>query len=148
MRHTLLKMKRNLHPVVRDGVVYGLIGAACLVLDLFFYGLLTRLFQMQYLAANVFSFLGTAVLNYLANRHFTYRESGKFRAKQLTKFLLIASIGVFLNTVFLGLFFGVFRVHDLVAKLLAAGVVFFWNFGMNRYWTFKHEKPLQFIDPL
>lgn len=134
--------------LVRDGFVYACIGAICLVLDFLLYGFLTRVFHIQYIVANILSFLLIAVLNYFGNRHFTYREQGKFEKKQLWKFLLIASVGVFLNTLFLALFFEYLHIYDFLSKLMATGVVFFWNFGMNRYWTFRRKQPLPYFDPL
>lgn len=147
-RYTLRQLIDRLVVLARDGFVYAFIGGVCLVLDLFLYGFLTRALRFQYIIANVLSFLAIAVLNYLGNRHFTYRERGKFQKKQLWKFLLIATIGVFLNTLFLTIFFGFFHIYDLLAKLMATAVVFFWNFGMNRYWTFRREQSLPYFDPL
>ena len=132
----------------KQAFVYGFIGGSCLVADVLLYGILTRFFGLHYLFANSLSFLVIAWINFLANRRFTFGVKGRAMAHQFAKFFLIAIVGVSINTLCLGILVHQFYVHDLVAKCAAAGVVFFWNFGMNRFWTFREGKQALFFDPL
>lgn len=53
-------------------------------------------------------------------------------------FLLIAAIGLGLNSLIIWMLNEKFLTLDFyLAKLIAIGVVFFWNFLMNNFFNFK-----------
>jgi hypothetical protein len=72
---------------------------------------------------------------------------------QLPQFALVSIIGLILNNLILGFTTGPFdRLIDTVglysdvldgyvpAKILATIVVLFWNFFINRFWTYSNVK--------
>ncbi|MBP9748931.1 GtrA family protein [Patescibacteria group bacterium] len=135
--HFFLRHWMRLPLVVRQGVCYGMIGGGSFVLDFFLYLLQTRVFHIYFLVANACSFFIVGTMNFFANRRWTFRHNSRSRLRDYTKFFVIAGVGVVLNTSILGGLVRFFSFHDVVAKIVAAGIVFFWNFGMNRWWTFR-----------
>lgn len=122
----------------RQFVCYGTVGTLSFVSDFFFYAFLTRIVGLHYVVANVSSFVVIGSLNFLANRWLTFDHRGVPQVRQYLKFFIIAGTGLLLNTTILVVLVRHFGVYDLVAKACAAMLVFFWNFGMNRFWTFRH----------
>jgi putative flippase GtrA len=139
---------QSLRPVAGQAFRYGLIGCVSMLGDLGLYALLTRVFGFYFLMANATSFVVIGGLNYLANRFFTFGHRGSPRLRQFLKFLIIVTVGVGLNTLALGLLVTFLGLHDLLAKIVAAGFVFFWNFGMNRAWTFRETGETIPLTPL
>lgn len=139
---------RRLPPVFREAVWYGIIGGSSFVLDFCLYLFLTRALDVYFLLANVLSFFIVGTCNFFANRHWTFGHRGKVRFRDYTKFFVIAGSGVVWNTAILGTLVHAFEFHDVLAKSIAAGIVFFWNFGMNRWWTFRHKKAPPMALPL
>lgn len=98
-------------------------------------------------AAPLFKILtgGIAIVNsFFWNRHWTFEIRGKeHRSVQFRKFLVIALIGVALNTVILGVLNASVPGHEqrswAVATVVATVVVAFWNFLGQKLWTFKHK---------
>jgi putative flippase GtrA len=135
-----VRLWRRLPLVFRQACFYGLIGGSSFVLDFCLYLLQTRVFHIYFLVANVCSFFVVGTLNFFANRRWTFRHNTKARLRDYTKFFVIAGTGVVLNTGILAGFVQIFALHDVAAKVVAAGIVFFWNFGMNRWWTFRHHE--------
>lgn len=129
---------RRLPLFMRQGVQYGMIGAGSFLLDFCLYLIQTRVFHLYFLVANVISFFLVGTMNFFANRRWTFGHTAPIRMQEYSKFFVIAGTGVCLNTGILATLVHVFSVHDVVAKVCAAGTVFFWNFGMNRWWTFRH----------
>ena len=100
--------------------------------------------------ANTISFTLAVVSNFTFNRYWTYPESRSRRKRvQLPQFALVSAVGLLLNNVIFALTTPLFNLileeHTFVpeaiagyipAKILATVVVLFWNFFVNRYWTY------------
>lgn len=129
---------RRLPPGLRQFICYGGIGGVSFIADFLFYTFLTRVSGIYYIEANVLSFLTIGSLNFLANRWLTFAHRGRPKLGQYLRFFTVAGGGLVLNTGILVLLVREFGIYDLLAKACAAALVLFWNFGMNRYWTFRH----------
>lgn len=76
-----------------------------------------------------------AITNYLLNYRLTFR-SRKRHSEALTKFLLVAALGLLINAAILEAIVRFAKWHYLFAQIIATGVVLFWGFLANRFWTF------------
>lgn len=109
------------------------------------YGLLIVLVQAAGVAAVPASAAGAllgAWINYSLNYRFTFKSS-KRHAESVTKFAIVAAIGLLLNTLFMWLGVELFGIHYLVSQIITTVLVMIWSFGANRFWTFQvraHEK--------
>ena len=79
------------------------------------------------------------------SRTFSDAQNSDWR-RQLGQFLLVSLVGLSLNNVIvlaleapLGQFLDQPGYGYLPAKVIATGVVVFWNYFANRYWTFKTD---------
>ena len=101
--------------------------------------------------ANTISFTLAVISNFTLNRYWTYPESRSKRKRvQLPQFTLVSVIGLAINNLILALTTPLFdQLLSLLpisiglggyipAKMLATIVVLFWNFFVNRYWTFSN----------
>lgn len=105
------------------------------------YGLLILLVQVagvDAVAASAAGALLGAVINYTLNYHFTFRSS-KAHHESASKFVVVAALGLGLNTLFMWFFVGLLAMHYLPAQVVTTGLVLIWSFLANRFWTF-HEK--------
>ncbi len=93
--------------------------------------------------ANAISFSVAVTNNFTWDRLWTYPESREKPFKDLLGQFLVVSIGglIINETIFLSLAHFVFAPWGTwgynLSKVIATGVVLFWNFGVNRLWTFK-----------
>ncbi len=120
------------------------VGAVGTVLD---FSLLTmlKLAGLPTLFANSFSFTAGLINNFTWNRLWTFNDGipTDWR-KQFAQFTLISLFGLALNNIILlslegvlGNILGQPEWGYLPAKVIATGVVVFWNYFANRMWTFK-----------
>ena len=100
--------------------------------------------------ANTISFTLAVVSNFTFNRYWTYPESRSRRKRvQLPQFGLVSVVGLLLNNLIFALSTPLFTliletltfVPEAIpgwipAKMLATVTVLFWNFFVNRYWTY------------
>ncbi|OQA33836.1 MAG: GtrA-like protein [Betaproteobacteria bacterium ADurb.Bin341] len=106
------------------------------------YGLLILLVQVAGVDAVIASAAGAllgAVVNYALNYRFTFR-SNKAHHESVRKFVVVALVGLGLNTLLMWVLVDGLRAHYLLAQVLTTGLVLIWSFSGNRFWTF-HERP-------
>lgn len=99
----------------------------------------------------------TAVLsNYLWNRYWTFPDSrSRSAGQQLVQFFIVSIVGLGFRLVFVGTLYSFFgRLGDSIlpgaleetavnqlgsniAQAISIGIVMFWNYFANRYWTYN-----------
>ncbi len=104
--------------------------------------------EIQLAIANTISFSSAVLSNFTWNRLWTFPESRQRPlAGQLAQFAIVNVLGWGINTVLLLVMdryvfrqFVSLRLSYNLAKAFAIGVVLFWNFGINRIWTYRGIK--------
>ena len=121
--------------------VVGLIGA---VIDISLLNVMHKVFDWPLLWANTLSVSVAILSNFTWNRLWTFPESRSRRKRhQLVQFTLVNVIGLGINNVIVVGLEAVFTQYIAdpwdynLAKFIAIGVVLFWNFGVNRLWTYR-----------
>jgi putative flippase GtrA len=146
---TLLYNQRERGRFMRFAVV-GAIGA---VVDFGIMNLMVRLFNTSLVVAGTVSFIAAIISNFTWNRFWTYPDSrSKPVSSQLVQFVVVSVAGLVIRVPILAIvepvlhrFFDMTRMSlslsDFLAKngtlALAVGIVMFWNFFINRYWTYN-----------
>ena len=125
-------------------VKFAAVGALGAVVDFSVLNLLILVAGVPKVWANTCSFTVAALSNFIWNRLWSFPES---RARpirtQLPQFALVSVIGLGINqAVFLSLDHYIFSplIGELgynLAKAVAIVIVLFWNYGINRIWTYK-----------
>jgi putative flippase GtrA len=121
-------------------LVVGTVGFA---VDFGTLNLLKLVFGFQLLVANTISFSLAVLSNFTWNRLWTYPDSrSKPVRSQLVQFFVVNVAGWGINTFVLWALAPIFEgmVGELgynIAKAIATIIVLFWNFFINRYWTYN-----------
>jgi len=105
--------------------------------------------------ASVISFLLAISSNFIWNRYWTYPDSrSKPLVRQFTQFFLVNALAIFIRLPVvslthdpLGRLVGnllptldpglAIRIGDNLSLAIAVGIAMFWNFFVNRYWTYN-----------
>jgi len=156
------RLRRELSRFLKFSVV-GTIGA---VVDFGSFNLMLTLLSIPYLLAQGISFALAVTSNFLFNRYWTYPDSrAKTVAQQAMQFTLVNAVGLMIRTPVLAsaespMIRLAQRLMDFVsttfpkfaagasgmdpsllgrnfALALAVLIVLFWNFGVNRIWTYS-----------
>jgi putative flippase GtrA len=131
--------------------VVGVIGA---VVDFGIMNLFSKLFNMPLTIAGTISFMCAIISNFLWNRVWTYPDSrSRPIARQLFMFAIVNVAGLAIRlpilryleppmrSLFDNLALSIPLSSEILGKnftlMVAVGVVMFWNFFVNRYWTYN-----------
>lgn len=92
--------------------------------------------KIQKYAANALGFIIAATANYFLNRIWTFHSINPKVGLEYSKFILVSTLGLGINSFFLWLFVNRFRKNFYPAKLIAIGITTIWNFIANLMVTF------------
>lgn len=151
----MLVMKENISKKnrreIKRFIKFAVVGSIGFVVDFGTTYVFKEIVGLYLLVANAIGFTAAVISNFIFNRYWTYPDSrSKSLRRQLFLFACINLAGLGINSTivyllepfFTGLLTG-FPIEQLIgkgwlpAKLIATGVVMFWNFFVNRYWTYN-----------
>jgi putative flippase GtrA len=135
---------------------FALVGVVGAIVDFGTFNLVTSLTPIPAVFAQVLSFTAAIISNFLWNRFWTYPDSrSKAVSQQVVQFTVVSVIGLAIRTPLFALlenplsqlfrnlhlpgldyFEPVFLGHNM-ALAIAVIVVMFWNFFVNRFWTYS-----------
>ncbi|NLE76027.1 MAG: GtrA family protein [Chloroflexi bacterium] len=140
----LLALARGNEKELRRFVKFALVGTLGAVVDFTVLNLLILGAGFPKVWANTVSFSVAVLSNFTWNRLWSFPESRQRPLRtQLPQFALVNLVGLAINqVVFLGLDHYIFGPHFgplgyNLAKAVAIVIVLFWNFGINRIWTYR-----------
>jgi len=113
------------------------VGAAGYVVNLAVYTWLVRE-GLHYNVAAACSFLVAVTNNYTWNRVWTFRHQRGHFAYQGLRFLVVSTIALAGNLLFLAILVGI-GVPKIPAQAIAIALVTPWNFVANKLWSFRRQ---------
>jgi putative flippase GtrA len=125
-------------------IKFAIVGAFGAIIDFVLLNLLRGVYDWPLFWANTVSVSVAILSNFTWNRLWTFPESrARKKRRQLPQFALINVVGLLINNfIVVGLdallvpYVGEPWSYN-IAKAVAIGVVLFWNFGINRLWTYR-----------
>jgi putative flippase GtrA len=137
---------------------FAVVGISGTIIDFSIFNFLSIIVGLPVILSSVVSFLVAVINNFIWNRNWTYPESKEKRlSEQLTKFSIVSVLGLLIRTPLFALIENPLIIsassiispqfiikpevigHN-VALALVIVVVLFWNYFINRLWTYKDIK--------
>ena len=128
------------HPTGVQMFKFAAVGGMNFIIDFCVYVFLTRFFDLHYLLANIIAFVVAVTFSFFVNKHWTFRYKEGEAHKRYLQFFVVCFIGLGWTELILYIGVDLLHWHDIAVKLLATFLVFFWNFGLNKYWTFRERQ--------
>ena len=119
-------------------VRYFFVGSFAFVVDFGLLYILTEYAGLHYLLSATLSFISGLLVNYIISCIWVFSNS-KYKSR-LVEFLFFAAIGVvglLLNDTLIWLFTDSIGTHYMFSKIVAAAIVYLWNFFARKYLVFK-----------
>ncbi|MCS6978647.1 MAG: GtrA family protein [Flavobacteriales bacterium] len=120
-------------------IKFGIVGFTGVLIDFGITWVLKELLFLNPYVANSAGFLCAASNNWLLNRIWTFRNRHPRILKQYLVFMLVSLMGLGLNNAVVWLGVSFLALNFYVAKVVAVGVVMFWNFIINYKFTFAQS---------
>ncbi len=138
---------------VKRFVKFAMVGTAGMVTHMVIFNILMLGLRLDPRLANAAGFIAAVVQNFTLNRRWTFPESrSRGAGTQLGQFAVVSVVGLLINSAVFWVvshtlepFWDALIADPTLAHWLnnnfalatAIGVVLFWNFTINRLWTFR-----------
>ena len=126
--------------IARQFSAFAIVGLAAAVAH---YGVLIGLVEARLMGpvpATLLGYLAGGILSYLLNKRFAFSSDRPHR-EAMWRFVVVAGVGFALTGVIMAVLTGPLNAPYLPAQILTTGIILFWSFVANRYWTFS-EPPV------
>ena len=122
-------------------VRYLLAAIAGALTDLAVFGALVYAAGIHYLWAGVGSFMVSTMANYLVSVRLVFRSGARFpRLMEIAVVYAVSATGLLWHQIILFHCVEHLALHVMLAKLIAIGCVFFWNYFLRRHYVFASSR--------
>lgn len=129
---------------MKQFISYFFVGAIAAVVEWIMFALFANVIGMNYIVATCLAFLFSTVTNWILGRMWTFKSSKNFenkRAKEMLLVFTVSAIGLLFNMGLMYLFVTVIgldtSILKIISKIIATGIVFFWNFFVRKLVIYK-----------
>ena len=122
---------------LKQFVLYGIVGGLATVVEWLTFYLFSEKLEIQYLIATVLAFIISTFANWLFGRLILFKGNEKGVIRELVQIYLTSIIGLLLNLIIMYCTVELLHLNTMLAKVIATGIVFFWNFLIRKYAIYK-----------
>lgn len=92
---------------------------------------------MHYTLATALAFVVSTFANWLAGRLLVFKKSDQSLLAELAQIYGTSIVGLLMNLGIMWVAVEQFGVQEMIAKIIATGIVFFWNFFIRKLLIYK-----------
>lgn len=119
-------------------VRYFFVGGFAAFVNLFIFFIFAKLLCFNYIVVGVLAFLIATFANYILSIQHVFESGARFERKQELFWVYIVSLiglGIDMGTLYLCI--DIFTIEMMLGKVIATGIVFFWNYFARKHFVFK-----------
>lgn len=121
--------------LIQQFIKYAGVGGIAFICDYAVFALALFL-NIHYLFSTLLAFCAGVTVSYLMCVVWVWRGTEATTFKDMTLFVLIGVVGLLLTLVLMWFFVEILSFNPMLSKLVVAGLVVIWNFGMRKTFVF------------
>jgi len=127
---------------VKQFISYLFVGGIATVVEWVGFWIINGLLKWQYLVATTIAFCISTQANLVLGRYLTFKEecADQIEARELVSIYLASLFGLGLNLLLMYLLVSKIHIPEFISKMVATGIVFFWNFGIRKFGIYAKNK--------
>jgi putative flippase GtrA len=115
-----------------------IVGSIAAVIDISLLYIFTNNLKIHYLISAAMSFtVGLTVNYFLSKKWIFYKVNFQNRFTEFSIFLIIGTVGLLLNELFIWYFTSQLNIYYMLSKIIATLIVFSWNFSSRKLILFR-----------
>lgn len=130
-------MRKKYNAGIKDIGQYAIVGGIATAAEWIVFYFADQYFQ--YLIAVVIAYMLSTFVNWLAGKWLMFRESALSRAAEIGSIYLTSLGGLALNMLIMWILVSGIGVTDMVSKIIATGLVFFYNYYIRRRFIYRRK---------
>ena len=121
---------------IKELFLYGIVGVCATLAEWLIFYLLDR-WALHYTLATVIAYLLSTFVNWLVGRLLVFKESRTSLVRELLGIYLTAGVGLVLNLLIMWISVDLIGIGEMLSKILATAIVFFYNFIVRKLFIYK-----------
>jgi putative flippase GtrA len=130
------KLSRK-YPLISKLVKYVFAGGMAAVTEWLIYGFCVYYPHLHYFPSACVAFMVATAVNYVLSVHYVFQPGRHSRRREILMVYMISLVSLVLNLGVLTMLIELASMNAMVAKILATGFVFMWNFMARYLWVFN-----------
>ena len=129
---------------VKQFISYFFVGGMSAVVEWVMFFIFANALHIQYLISTGFAFVFSTTTNWFLGKNITFKANNAYIGKRLKEIILVfvvSGIGLLFNLLLMYVFVDVLKfdtsVLKMLAKAMATGIVFIWNFLIRKFVIYK-----------
>ena len=119
-------------------VRYFFVGGVAASVDIGLFAVFAKGLGFNYLVVGVFTFVAATAVNYALSVRHVFDSGARFaRHHEIALVFAMSAVGLLINQAALFIGVGIAGLELVLTKVLATGVVFFWNYWARAHFVFK-----------
>ena len=120
-------------------VSYFFVGLGSTLVEWGIFRVLNAGMGLHYSIATALAFIVSTFANWVLGRLLTFRDQKGFSWKEVASIYGAAVVGLLLNLGIMYVLIEVFGLGEMLSKMIATGLVFFWNFFIRKLVIYRGE---------
>ena len=117
---------------------YFFVGGVAAAVDLTIFAVFAQLLGLPWFPVAAGSFVVATLLNYILSIKIVFKSRIRFsRLQEAALVFVVSALGLTINQCVLWVLIEVLFLQILLAKVVATGAVFFWNYGLRYSYIFR-----------
>lgn len=135
-----MRLRISKNEDIKQFISYLFVGACATVVEWGAFWIFCPLMKIQYLIATSMAFIISTFANWLLGRILTFKGGSKLGIKkELIAVYMASMIGLLLNLIIMYILVHAFTISSMISKIIATGVVFFYNFLIRKRVIYKNS---------
>ena len=127
----------RLKNITRQFLLYLIVGALATIVEWAFFYILDIRGGMHYTVSVALAFILSTFANWAFGRLILFKKTDTGISKELISIYLTSIAGLLLNLLIMFILIEKIQLNDMISKIIATGLVFFWNFLIRKFVIYK-----------
>ena len=134
-------MKRiiNLYKKYEEIINYLIVGGMTTLVSIVVYALFVKCFHVNYMLANVISWIISVLFAYITNRIFVFKSKSENIVLEIYQFFKYRIFSFLIEILLMYIFVELINIDDMISKVIVQVIVIVLNYIFSKLFVFKKE---------
>lgn len=132
----------KLYKKYEEIINYLIFGVLTTLVSILSYALFTRLFHLNYITSNIFSWIISVTFAFITNKIYVFKAKDNKIVNEMIKFYLsrLTSLGIELIIMYVAV--DILNLNDMICKIIVQFIVIVLNYIFSKIFVFKKNKEI------
>ena len=129
----------DLYKKYEEIINYLIVGGMTTLVSISIYALFTKCFHVNYMIANVISWIISVLFAYITNRIFVFKSKSENIVLEIYQFFKYRIFSFLIEILLMYIFVELINIDDMISKVIVQIIVIVFNYVFSKLFVFKKE---------